>query len=994
MLLCMAKRVLLLLAVICVSISSFADMYTVTGTVVEKSTGEPIEMTILRLMKADEDSSYVAGGSTASNGTFMVSITKPGSYILRASFLGYDPIYKNITFTKENPTIDLGTLKLVANDKLLDEAGINAKVPKLEMHKDTFVYNVAAYRVPEGSTLEALVDQLPGAVVDDDGGITINGKTVSEIRVDGKDFFKGDTKVAMKNLPVSLINRVKVYDMKSDYTRETGIDDGEDQTVLDLELKQKLKSTWIANVDLAYGTHERYSSNVFINEFTDVSRISAYGSMNNVGDQRYRGGGPGFRGGGGGGLNAAKSFGLDGFWNNGKQEQEGGYFQIGGNVRYNYSNSDSHSRTNSETFLDSDESSSFSNSESQSYSHNSSWNVEGNIRWKPDSMTTIYARPNYSHSKSRSESESLSATFDSDPYDYSSNPLDSMFKGTSINASLEDIAVNTNDQMSKSKSKSDNVSLSFGLTRRLNTSGRSISLDGAVNYSKSSSYSYSISDIKYYNSTTEDDYNNQYSTSPSKSWGYNVRLSYSEPIVKNLYFQGSYNFSYSYQDQNRSLYELDELDGWGSGSLHTLGQLPEGDSLNLAWNAENSNYATYDDYVHTINLGFRYVTSDINFNVGVKLEPQHTRLDYTKDELDTVVTRNVFNVAPNVRLRYTLSDFSRLELRYRGQSSQPSMTNLLDVTDTSDPLNITMGNPSLKPSWTNTFNSYYNNYWTKTQTSLALNWSFSQTSNSISNAVYYDEETGVRTTKPENINGNWSTDFSSMFNTAFGSESAFNFMNQTTLSFQRSVSFVSTESTSSSTRNKMKTFGWGERIRASYRNDYIEIGLNGSLNYSHSRSSVNTSSDLDTYTFAYGGSFQWTTTWNMSLSTDIAMNSRRGYNDASMNTNELIWNLQLSQSFLKGNAATLSVQCFDLLHEQSNISRTINSTMRSDSWSNAINSYVMVHFIYRFSIFAGSNGRIGGIGGGGGGEGGGGGGGMGGGGGPGGGGGGGGGGPM
>lgn len=954
----MVKKALLPLLLMAFCAGAWADMYTVTGKIVEKGTGEPIEMTILRLMKADKDSSYVAGGSTGSNGTFMVTITKPGSYILRASFLGYNPVYKNITFTKENNEIDLGTIQLTANDKLLDAAGISAKVPKLEMHKDTFVYNVAAYRVPEGSTLEALVDQLPGAVVDDDGGITINGKTVSEIRVDGKDFFKGDTKVAMKNLPVSLINRVKVYDMKSDYTRETGIDDGEDQTVMDLELKQKLKSTWIANTDIAGGTHDRYSGNVFINQFTNVSRISAYGSMNNVGDQRFRGGGPGFRGGGGGGLTTAKSFGIDAFWNNGKDEQDAGFFQIGGNVRYNYSYTNSHSKTNSETFLDTDTTSSFSNSESQSYSRSSSWNVEGNIRWKPDSMTTIYARPNYSHSSSKSTSWSLSATFDDDPYEFAENPLDSMFGGTSINASLEDIAVNTNDRTSRSKSNSDNVSLTAGITRKLNKSGRSVSLDGGINYSKSSSYSYSLSDIRYYNSTTEDELNNQYSTSPSKNWSYNVRLSYSEPIVKNLFFQGSYNYSYSYKDQDRSLYQLDELGGQWATSDFILGTLPTGDSLNLAWNAENSQYATYDDYVHTVNLGFRYVTEDVNFNVGVKLEPQRTRLDYTKEELDTVITRDVFNVAPNVRLRYTISDYSKLELRYRGSSSQPSMTNLLDVTDTSDPLNISMGNPSLKPSWTNTFNAYYNNYWTKTQTSLALNASFSQTSNSISNAVTYDATTGVRTTKPENINGNWNTNLSSMFNSAFGSDNAFNFMNQTTLSYQNSVSFVSTSSTASSTKNKMKTFGWGERIRASFRTDYIEVGLNGSLNYSHSRSTVSTSSNLDTWTFAYGGSFQWTTTWNMSLSTDIAMNSRRGYNDASMNTNELIWNLQLSQSFLKSNAATVSIQCFDLLHEQSNISRTINATMRSDSWSNAINSYVMVHFIYRFSIFAGSSGRI------------------------------------
>ena len=405
------------------------------------------------------------------------------------------------------------------------------------------------------------------------------------------------------------------------------------------------------------------------------------------------------------------------------------------------------------------------------------------------------------------------------------------------------------------------------------------------------------------------------------------------------------------------MYQLDSLADWRIPGRHLIGTLPSEDSLALAINTVNSRYATYNNYTHNINLGIRYVTSDLNFNVGIRLQPQRTKLDYKKDLLDTVVTRNVFNVAPNLRLRYNISRYSRLEFRYRGSSSQPSMTDLLDITDTSNPLHITMGNPGLKPSWTNNVNAYFNKNWTESQTNISVDLSYSQTSNSISNAMTYDQETGVTTTRPENINGNWNTRGNVMFSTAFGSDKQFNFWCMSDANYRHQVGFLRTEKTSSE-KNLVKSLELGERMRVSYRNDFIEVGLNGTLDYNHSRSRLRSQSNLDTWRFAYGGSLQWNTTWNMSLSTNIAMNSRRGYDDASMNTNELIWNAQLTQSFLKNNAATLSLECYDILHEQSNISRNISALSRSDNWSNGIHSYIMLRFSYRFNLFGGGQGRM------------------------------------
>ena len=335
------------------------------------------------------------------------------------------------------------------------------------------------------------------------------------------------------------------------------------------------------------------------------------------------------------------------------------------------------------------------------------------------------------------------------------------------------------------------------------------------------------------------------------------------------------------------------------------------------------------------------------------MQPQRTKLSYQKDKLDTVVTRNVFNLSPNIRFRYKISETSQLDFRYRGSSSQPSMTDLLDVTDDSDPLYISRGNPGLKPSWSNNLSLFHNNYIVDRQMGWMANIRFGQTSNSISNAMHYDEKTGVRTTRPENINGNWNIGSDMMFNTAFGPDKSWNFVTFTNISYNNSVGYVSTGNDTVSRKNVTKTLGLGENLRLTYRTGLLEVGVNGGFNYQHSRNKLQTNANMDTWNFNYGATANVSFDWNMQISTDIRMNSRRGYSDASMNTNELIWNAQLSQSFLKGNAATLSVQLYDILHEQSNVSRIINAQMRSDTWNNSINSYLLVKFLYRLNIFGG-----------------------------------------
>ena len=967
----------LLLAWIAFQVS--AQKISVSGTVMDGELNEPMASAAVALLKAD--STLAAGVSTDFNGKFKLS-AKSGSYILRVSFMGYRTVYQNLTLSKQKSNVTLAPITMNVNPVMLKGAEITARQSKVEMKEDTFVYNSSAYRVPEGSALEELVKKLPGAEVDEDGTIKINGKEVKKIMVDGKEFFNNDTKMAMKNLPTNIIDKIKAYDKQSDYSKMTGIDDGEEETVLDLSIKKGMNQGWMTNVDLGYGTEDRYTGKVMVNRFTDRLQLSLIGSMNNTNDQGFPGGG--FRGFGGGssGQVTSRMVGLNFDWENGKKDREAGALELNGNVRYSYRSTDNWSKVNSERFLSSGSSSSFGNSENRSLSDATSVNANFRLQWSPDSMTRIMFRPNFSYSKNNSNSDALSLTFNQDPYAFVSNPLTDDLTQLFADSAV----VNKNDNESTSDSESKSFDGMLMINRRLNSTGRNITLRLNGGYSDSKSTSFSKSLTNYFLQDAREDYNHQYNLNPSKSYNYSADLSYSEPIFTGANLQFSYKFQYRYSDSDRSMYSLDSLLAKAADGDEQFEQflqyqadgfpltfLPGEDFLELCKNYRNSQYATYTEYNQEANAMFRYRLGDFKLNAGASFQPQNTYMDYQKGDLDTSVVRQVFNWAPRVDVRYKISKTSMLRFRYSGRAGQPSMTNLLDVVDDSNPLSISRGNPGLKPSWTNTFFMFYNNYIPDLQRGWVFHLNANIMNNNISTAMLYDEATGKTLSMPMNINGNWNSSGMIMFNSALGEKKYFNISTFTSARYNNEVGYVSSnadfkdvyatitadEILKQTQKSTTRTWNLGERLNLNFRNDLLDLGVNGNINYQHARNDIQENANLDTYTFSYGASAIINMPWNMSLSTDLTEESRRGYNDASMNTNELIWNAQLSQSFLKGNAATVSVQWFDILRQRSNISRTLSALERRDTWTNAINSYVMVHFIYRLNLMGGKEGRAG-----------------------------------
>jgi len=918
----------------------------VTGTVVESETDEALPQATVKLMRTD--STLVKGALTGLDGKFTLKAPSAGRFIVQVTCVGFKPYTKRINVSGEK-NVPMGTIAMSPDAIMLKGATVTGQAAKVTLKADTFVYNASAYRTPEGSVVEELVKRLPGAQVDDDGKITINGKEVKKIMVDGKEFMTGDTKTAMKNLPTSIIERVKAYDQKSDQARVSGVDDGEEETVLDFGIKRGMNKGVMLNADLAAGTRKRYSGRLFGGWMKDNMKLFFMSSANNVNDMGFSTGGGRF-GGGRQGLTATKMTGV-----NLNYEQKG-KLKLDGSVRWNHSNGDAVVRRSTENFM-TNSSSTFGNSLNSNKTRSNSWDARMRLEWTPDSLTNIMFRPQFRYNSNDGLSEGTSATFSADPYGIRgiTNPLTQLDQ-------LLDEGIVKNSNLSNSITYSDSKSVGgWGqINRRLSSNGRNIMLRIGANYGEGMSRSMSNDSVNYYQFANDSVYQaNRYAVTPTKNWDYNIRATYSEPIFDRVYLQFSYRYQYKYTKSDRDTYDFSRLGlpffsvvpayrDWDS-YLSLLGGRPLDNYL-----SDNlSRFSEYKNYIHTAEVALRVTRKDYNFNVGFQVMPQksHFIQDYQGVHADT--TRTVTNFAPTADFRWKISKVSQLRLTYRANSSQPSMTDLLDITDDSNPLNIRKGNPGLKPSFTQNLRLFYNNYIQSHQRSIMAHLNFSTTSNSISNMVTYDEATGGRTTRPENIDGNWNAFGMFMFNTAIDSTGLFNVNTFTTLRYANNVGYVSVDRNSDSQKSTTRTTTIGERLAGSFRNDWLEFELNGQLEYMHARSVLQENNNLDTWTFSYGANVMLTAPWGSQLSTGLNMNSRRGYNDASMNTNELIWNAQLSQSFLRGNALTVTLQFYDILHQQSTFSRAITAMQRSDTEYNAITNYAMVHVIYKLNIFGG-----------------------------------------
>ena len=934
--------------------------HEIKGTIIDRQTNDVVEGATVQLLSLP-DSSFVKGSVANTLGAFSLKDIKKAKYALKVSFIGYVTHYVDINLgDKKTKVVDLGTIAISDDEHMLKDAVVMGTASKVQVSGDSLVFNASAYRVPEGSTLEALIKLLPGAKVDENGKITINGKEVTKILLNGKEFFLNDMETAMKNIPTDMIEKIKSYERKSDMARITGIDDGEEETVLDLSVKKDMNQGWFGNITGAGGTAKRYNSRAMINRFNETTKVSLVGNARNTPN----------RWGWSNGLRSDKSIGINFTDSRKKLDSEG-------SVMYRYNGSDVVNESSSENFAA--QRGAFNESKNNNISSNININANAKLEWKPDTMTNILFRPNFSYSRNRGAGNGRSGSYDSDPNIISSTVLDynedvadysvpgAMAPTDSTLKKLLDIVVNTNTNRNQSGSHNTGFGGELQYNRKFNNKGRNLTFRVTGNYNEGNSEQISAANITY-NTLGTMQRNNRYYKTPSVNSNIAGQVTYNEPIADRTYLQFSYRYQYSYSKNDRQAYIYDseayrDLSESLQANRYDIGavlRFMEESNHMLRDTLTLNRYSEYRNYNQTISAQFRRVRENYNVSFGFDAYPQHTALDYRYMNHEfPEVKRTVFNWAPRTNLRWNFDKRTNLQLRYQGRTSQPSMTNLLDITDDSNPLYISKGNPNLKPSFSHSVNFNFNMYKPEPQFGAWVWANFNATNNSISNKTTYDPNTGVRTTMPMNINGNWSTGGGGGMNTGIGEKKLFTAGANAGMGYSHNVGFynnvvagqVDNAEIRSITGNTWVNGG----VNAAFRNEWINIELSGDINYGHIRNNVNTQGNQDTYNFSYGGNIQWTMPWGTQLATDMRMSSRRGYSTASMNTNELLWNASLSHSFLQGKALTLKAEMFDILHQQTNISRSVNAFTRSDSRNNTIYQYAMFSAIFRFSIYGGKN---------------------------------------
>ena len=1003
-----------------------AQQRMMSGKIVDADSGDALERATLQLFKVSKnDTAFISGTFSDSQGQFSFSGVKSGSYLLKVTFLGYEEIRKNLTMTGKS--LAMGMLKMKPNSVQLDEAVVTANIPKMVIKDDTVIYNADAFRVPEGSVIEALVEVLPGAKIDDDGKISINGKEVKKFKLDGRDFMTGNNDAVMKNLPSYVIDKVKAYDEKSDLSRMTGVDDGNDDFVLEFTTKRSARNGIQANPDLGYGTDKRYGIRLTAMKPFGAVRYTFMGNANNVNDRNFSG-----RGGRGRGNNNGqrdnKTAALDASYESGRKEN-GGNLRMSGRVTWNHNDADNWNRTGSENFVNT-RGGAFSNSISQSYSRNNNWTGNMNLQWAIDSLTTLSFRPNVSIGTSDSRSFSNNASFNADPFDYVSDALSS----ESLNTMAEkELIVNSRQNKSLSNGDNKNISSQIQLYRRFGNRGRNVAISSNINYRDGDNQNANLSFVRLYqqkNRFGQDStyQTNRYTKTPSDNFSYSIGITYTEPLytfkpkpepidttqrqqsrgpfgrgrgdgggrrnfgAQGIFLQLNYRYNYSHQKNDPSTYDFPDYTQEEFSDLlnayrdwtRLFGYLdnPYEDYLSTSL----SRYSERTEYGQNIDVQLRLVRDKINMNLGVTAQPQRTHFiqQYLGRPVDTV--RTVTNFSPTLNMRYRFNQQTNWQVQFRGQTSQPSITQLLNIYDDTNPLSITEGNPGLKPSFTTNLSTNFQKQRAPTLVEDSLgfmvpkaqrHWSFSananwqRTSNSVGNIVTYNEQTGGRITRPENINGNWNINGGGSFNIGLDTLNRWDFSGGINGNYRHQVGYVNLNRTATPDRNVTHTYNLSPDMSLSFRNRWFNFSLNIRATYARTENRLQASRNLTTWNYNYGGNTRVdlnqlqgrrasnAPSWPV-LSTDFHVYSKRGYSDATLNTNELIWNAQLSYSFLRGKALTVMLQWYDILHEQTNFTRNVSANGWTDREVNAITSYAMLHVSYRLNVFGGRGGRGGG----------------------------------
>lgn len=909
----MNKRIFILLSISCLAAATLIAA-TVKGRIVD-SQGQPLIGATATLL-ALPDSSLITGAMTDADGAYEFKNLTPRRYLVKASMTGMDTEKADFTVADTTKVIELPVLKLYNESTVLKELVVKGVKTAVIAKEDTLEFNADSFHTTENAMVEDLLKKLPGVEVGSDGSITSNGKTVSKILVNGKEFFGDDPQMATKNFSAKAVAKVQVVDRKSEQARLTGVDDGEDETVINLEVKKGMEESWFGNIRGGYGTDDRYTGNLTITRMADGNQITLIGRANNVnerggGDMR---GGAFSMGGGAGGITTSQMLGLDFAVGDEKK------FAVGGNVRYMHNVQDI--ETSSETTYVMTDSSSYQSA--KSLSNNGSHSVGGNFRlkWEIDDNNTFDFRPSFRYSTNDAVSTSETHLFAGDP-----------------------LRTPVNSQLNERSNHGNTWSLSGSVTfvhRFPQKKGRSLSLRAEYSFSNTKQHGTSLSEIARYLMENEDE--DLFRFTDNHTWNNNIsaRVTWTEPIGRpGNFLEVAYRINSRRNNSDKYVYNLPlDLLTRTDGDY----KMPDFDYLpvpGLEYDPTLSNSFRNDFLNQNISLGYRYTNKEMNLNAGVEMTPSSSKsIDRVLSDRN-IPKRSVFNYAPFFRFRYKFTKNRSINIRYNARTSEPSITQLQPVADVSDPMNIKVGNPNLKPTFTQRLFANFNDFDMETQRALFAMLNGSYTVNNIVNVTTTDPISGARTSTYTNTSGDFNLMMRGMYNQPFRNRNWRVFANLMA-SYASKAGYIDEE------YNRSGNYNLAPRAGLTFSTEIVQISANPTYSWqlitnslAHKKNTKNTSYGFDT-------DFTLTLPFGLEMGTDLHFSKTSGLS-AGYDSESWIWNANILYTIPGAYGLNVFVEAHDILADTKNISRSDQNGMIVDSRYNNLSRYFMFGLSWQFN---------------------------------------------
>jgi uncharacterized membrane protein YgcG len=843
---------------------------TVKGKIFDYISKESIPSATIRLLR-ESDSLLVKGATSALDGSFSMN-AKPGNYISHITFIGYEDIYKTVHLTKDTLLVNLDTIFLVESSIMLDELIITSNPPEIVVKNDTLEYDADNYTVPQTAVLEDLLRNMSGLEIDTEGKITVNGKEIKSILVNGKEFFSNDPKIASKNLPAKMFDKIQVLDKKSEMEKSTGFDDGEENMVINLTVKPDKKESIFGN---------------------------AFNNTNNMGFSDMSGGGRGGRGGGGGGNSGVGTSGNVGLNFNQKFSKK---LEIGGNVRYDSNEREVKSKTYTQNLLK--KGNTFEDESEQSFNSGQNVNFDIRLEWKPDSLTNIVFRPNASfNDNSSSSSGSFNTTRESGD------------------------TINFGDSEYSSTGNGRDFGTALNINRRFAKKGRNIGLDINIRKNESINKAVNLSNTYYLGKKSDDIIDQRIkNTNGGRNW--NINFSYVEPLGEETFLQFSYNYRNNVSKSDKDTRTKDE-----SGEYTVLDK---------RYSKTNENDVDNQDYA----INFRTRKEKYNYSIGFNAYPNNSvRKTYIGDSLISDLTQNVINYSPNAQFNYIWSRQMNFRFNYRGSTNQPSMNQISPVVDVSNPLNISYGNPDLKPAFTHFADARFQYSKPENKRFYMISTTFNYISNDIISSRFTDQETGRKENTFRNVNGNWNGDI--RFNTTQPLRNKkFTINSNSYVSYRENIGYSNNE------ENLNKQTNLSENLSFNYNSSKMRFSVRGNISYNKVKNSLEGQQDREYFNYGSSADAMAYLPLDFSVQSDLRYSTNSGYSDG-FKQNELLWNASIEKLIFKKKNGILRLKIYDILQQRSNIRRNITSNFIRDTTTNTLNSYFILHFVYRFTYFTG-----------------------------------------